>query len=142
MKKLLGIALLVALFAATSILVQNHTALAQDPARTAPPDPSTVKLVTVVQGFDRPLYLTGSGDGSNRLFVVEQGGKIWVVKDGKKSDTPFLDVSKLLSSDVFSGGYSERGLLGLAFPPDYKTSGVFYIDHTDVNGNSVISRYH
>ena len=136
MKKLFGIALLVLLFAATTIHAQDSS------ARTAPPDPSSVKLVPILQNFDRPLYLTGSGDGSNRLFVLEQGGKIWVVTDGKKSDVPFLDVSKLLSSDVFSGGYSERGLLGIAFAPDYKTSGIFYIDHTDVKGDSVIARYH
>jgi glucose/arabinose dehydrogenase len=100
-----------------------------------------VKLVPVIDGLNRPIYITGSGDGSNRLFVNEQGGKIWIIKDGEKSDTPFLDVSSLLSSDVFNGGYSERGLLGLAFSPDFKTNGIFFIDYTDVNGDTVIARY-
>jgi glucose/arabinose dehydrogenase len=135
MKKLLCLILMV-------VFLLTTTAYAQDSAPSAPPDPASVKLVTVVDGFDRPLYLTGAGDGSNRLFVVEQSGKIWIVKNGQKSDAPFLDVSKLLSAEVFSGGYSERGLLGLAFSPDYKSNGFFFIDYTDVNGNTVIARYH
>ncbi|MBI1259312.1 MAG: glucose dehydrogenase [Chloroflexi bacterium] len=111
-------------------------------ARTAPPDPAGVQLVPVVSGLNRPLYLTGAGDNSGRLFVVEQGGKIWILKDGQKSADPFLDVSSLLSRDVFSGGYSERGLLGLAFSPDFKNNGIFFIDYDDTNGNTVIARYH
>ncbi|MEO8393936.1 MAG: PQQ-dependent sugar dehydrogenase, partial [Chloroflexota bacterium] len=134
MKKLIGIALLVALFATTSIQ-------AQDTARTAPPDASSVKITSFVSGFDRPIYITGSGDGSNRLFINEQGGKIWIIKDGQKSAAPFLDVSKLLSGEVFSGNYSERGLLGLAFSPDYKSNGFFFINYSDVNGDTVIARY-
>ncbi len=135
MKKLAGLVLLVLIFAAASLQ-------AQDSARTSPPDPSGVKLTPVVTGLNRPLFLTNAGDGSGRLFAVEQGGKIWVIKDGQKLDTPFLDVSSLLSRDVFNGGYSERGLLGLAFAPDYASSGVFYINHTDGNGNTVVARYH
>ena len=143
MKRLIGIALLVALFAATSLQAQDSTAQAQDnAARSTPPDPAGVKLVPVVSGFDRPLYLTGAGDDSGRLFVLEQSGKIWIIKDGQKSAAPFLDVSSLLSRDVFNGSYSERGLLGLAFTPDFKSSGVFFIDYDDTNGNTVIARYH
>src|SRR5215216_5579035 len=97
-------------------------------AQDGAPDTSGVQLTQFASGFERPLYLTNSGDGSGRLFVVEQGGKIWVVENGQKSAEPFLDVSMLLSRDVFNGGYSERGLLGLAFAPDYESSGVFYIN--------------
>src|SRR5690606_139176 len=53
----------------------------------------------------------------------------------------FLDVSTLISPDVFSGGYTERGLLGLAFAPDYAESGRFFINYTDIGGDTVVARY-
>ena len=111
-------------------------------AQTAPPDSSQVQLVQIANGFDRPLYLTVAGDGSGRLFVVEQSGHIWIIKGGQKLPTPFLDVSGLISREVFGGGYSERGLLGLVFAPDYPTSGIFYIDYTDLKGTTNVVRYH
>ena len=111
-------------------------------AQTAPPDSSQVQLVQIATGFDRPLYLTVAGDGAGRLFVVEQSGHIWIIKDGQKLPTPFLDVSGLISHDVFGGGYTERGLLGLVFAPDYPTSGIFYIDYTDLKGTTNVVRYH
>ena len=104
-------------------------------------DTTKYQWVEVASGFDRPLLVTNAGDGTGRLFVVEQTGLIWVVQDGQTSDQPFLDISGLLSDDVFRGAYSERGLLGLAFHPDYKTNGTFFIDYTDTNGNSVVARY-
>jgi glucose/arabinose dehydrogenase len=104
-------------------------------------DTAQYQWVEVVSGLDNPLFVTHAGDGSGRLFALEQTGYIWVVQDGQLSDQPFLDVSSLLSDDVFRGGYSERGLLGLAFHPDYETNGIFFIDYTDTNGNSVVARY-
>ena len=88
--------------------------------------------------FSQPLYLTNPGDGSNRLFVVEQGGTIRVFEnDASTSNTTvFLDISDRL----VSGG--ERGLLGLAFHPDYESNGYFYVNYTaDNGGNTVISRF-
>lgn len=99
------------------------------------------ELESVASGFNRPLYLTHAGDGSGRLFVVEQGGVIWVLQDGQRLETPFLDVSDRISPEALGGGYSERGLLGLAFHPDYAENGVFFINYTDRNGTSVTSRY-
>ena len=89
----------------------------------------------VTSGLNQPLYLTHAGDGSGRLFVVEQTGAIRVVRDGTLQTMPFLDLSRSISS----GG--ERGLLGLAFAPDYERSGRFYVDYTDPDGNTVIARY-
>jgi glucose/arabinose dehydrogenase len=94
-----------------------------------------ISLTRVAEGFSSPLYVTNAGDDSGRLFVVEQTGKVRVVRDGKIVSGAFLDVSSLIST----GG--ERGLLGLAFAPDYKTSGRFYVDYTDANGNTVVARY-
>jgi glucose/arabinose dehydrogenase len=108
--------------------------------RDALPDTSQFRLVEVAGGFATPIYLTNAGDGSGRLFVVEQPGRIWIVKDGQKSAAPFLDISGLVSQDVL-GGYSERGLLGLAFHPDYEENGLFYVNYTDRNGDTHIVEY-
>jgi glucose/arabinose dehydrogenase len=69
------------------------------------------------------------------VFVVQQGGRIMVVRGGKKLAQPFLD----LSSKTNGGG--EQGLLSMAFAPDYAKSGLFYVDYTDDNGNSRIVEY-
>jgi glucose/arabinose dehydrogenase len=82
-----------------------------------------VKLVSVGT-FQDPLYITSPPRDTRRIMVVEQGGTIWVVKGGKRLGTPFLDIS----GRVTNGG--EQGLLGLAFAPDYATSGLFYVYYT------------
>jgi glucose/arabinose dehydrogenase len=122
------------LLSAAIILVFTYPAAAQV-------DTTKFQWVEVANGFDRPLLVTHAGDGTGRLFVLEQTGFVWVMQDGAVSDLPFLDISGLLSDDVFRGGYSERGLLGLAFHPDYENNGTFFIDYTDTNGHSVIARY-
>lgn len=94
-----------------------------------------VELVPVARGFEAPLALTHAGDGSGRLFVVEQGGLVKVVRDGSTSDGAYLDVRQ----QITSGG--ERGLLGLAFAPDYADSGVFYVNYTDRDGDTVVARF-
>ncbi len=94
----------------------------------------TLDLAVVARGFDDPVFVTHAGDGSGRLFVVEQGGGVYVVRDGEPAASPFLD----LSGEVSTGG--ERGLLGLAFAPDYERSGVLYVDYTDHAGDTVVAR--
>src|SRR4051794_5054620 len=79
--------------------------------------------------FSSPVYLTAPPADTHRLFVVEQAGRIRIVKDGRKLSAPFLDIS----SQVQSGG--ERGLLSMAFAPDYKSSGRFYVYFTDQSGD-------
>lgn len=86
-------------------------------------------------GFRSPLFLTNAGDGSGRLFVLEQGGRVRVIENGAVQKDPYLD----LSSKVSSGG--ERGLLGIAFSPDFRRDGKVYVDYTDMNGDTVIARY-
>ena len=90
----------------------------------------------VATGLSQPLYATGAGEGSGRIFVVEQGGRIRIVQDGRLLPQPFLDISSL----IVSGG--EQGLLGLAFHPDYAQNGRFFVDYTDTNGNTVVAEYH
>lgn len=96
----------------------------------------TVALTDRVDGFSRPVHIAGAGDGSNRLFVVEQGGRIRISDHGVVLPTPFLDIRDRISC------CGERGLLSVAFPPGYAAKGYFYVDYTDLNGNTVVARYH
>src|SRR5215831_5829733 len=94
-----------------------------------------LQLVSFSTGYSNPLDIENCGD--SRLFVVEKGGKIWICDStGKKSKNPFLDIT----SEVFSVG-SEQGLLGLAFSPNYKTDGFFYVNYIDKNQNTRIARF-
>jgi len=94
----------------------------------------TISLETFGTGFNSPVSIKNAGD--DRLFIVEQGGQIKILnKDGSVNAQPFLDIDNL----VLSGG--ERGLLGLAFHPNYINNGFFYINYTNNNGNTVIARY-
>ncbi|MET0625203.1 MAG: PQQ-dependent sugar dehydrogenase [Pyrinomonadaceae bacterium] len=95
----------------------------------------TLALGTPLGGFASPVGITHAGDGSNRLFVVEQGGSIRLVKNGVLQATPFLNISTRISA----GG--ERGLLGLAFPHDYARKGHFYVNYTNPAGDTVIARF-
>lgn len=94
------------------------------------PAPAAAAPVTLAQvgSFSAPLYVT-SPPGDPRLFVVEQGGTVRIIRDGTTLPTPFLDVT----SRITSGG--ERGLLSIAFPPDYARSGLFYAYFTNASGN-------
>ena len=94
-----------------------------------------IRLKTVANGLEQPLLVTNAGDGSGRLFVVEQVGRIRILRDGRLSSDPFLDVSEIITA----GG--EQGLLGLAFHPNYENNGRFYVDYTDANGNDVVAEY-
>jgi hypothetical protein len=91
-------------------------------------------LEPVVSGLASPVYLTAP-PGDARLFVVEQAGRIRVVRNGAVLPTPFLDIS----ARVLSGG--ERGLLSMAFDPRYATNGYFFVYFTDRNGDIAIERY-
>ena len=97
---------------------------------------STVVLTPVVSGLNAPVFVTSAKDGTGRLFVVEQGGRIRVIKDDVLLATPFLDISDKLAT----GG--ERGLLGLAFHPNYRTNGKFYVYFTRKgDGDIAIDEY-
>ena len=93
------------------------------------------KLKRVASGLELPVQITHAGDGSGRLFVVEQKGRIRIIKDGAVNDTPFLEISDKISYSV------EQGLLGIAFPPDYAAKQHFYISYTNVDGHTIISRH-
>ncbi len=95
-----------------------------------------IQLEKLIDGLTSPVFVTHAGDKSGRMFVVEKTGTIAILRDGKRVATPFLDVSSLITS---SG--SEQGLLGLAFQPDYTTSGRFFVYYTASNGDDTLARY-
>src|SRR4051794_33922257 len=92
-------------------------------------------LELVADGFDQPVQVVEPGDGSGRLFVVEQPGRIRIVDDGQVVPEPFLDITDRV------GCCGERGLLSLAFHPDYASNGYVFVDYTDRNGDTVVARY-
>jgi glucose/arabinose dehydrogenase len=95
----------------------------------------TLGFEPVATGLSLPLGLVHAGDGSARLFIVEQTGRIRIHDGTQLLSTPFLDVSSLITC------CGERGLLGLAFHPDYATNGLFYVHYTDTAGNTAVTRH-
>ena len=91
-------------------------------------------LEPALTGFRFPVFVGNAGDGSKRIFVVEQRGVVRVVQNGKLAARPFLDVSKLLGNDT-----GEQGLLGLAFHPKFKENGRVYIAYTDQDENDAVA---
>lgn len=100
------------------------------------PNPAGFEWRLVADGFRRPTDLVDVADGSGRLLVLEQPGVIRVIADGIRQEQPFLDLT-----DRVGANSSEQGLLGIALDPDYASNGIFYLNYTDLNGNTVISRF-
>jgi len=101
-----------------------------------PPPPPVVDTVVknpglqlVADSMISPLVISEPPDGSKRLFVADETGSIWIIgADGKKMANPFIDISSRMIT--LSASYDERGLLGMAFHPDFKTNGKFYLFYT------------
>ena len=87
-----------------------------------------MKLTPVATGISNPVNLKQPLGDSTRLFVLGQDGKIWIIKNGTLLPDPFLDISSITYGPV--GGGEERGLLGLAFHPDYLQNGRFFVYYT------------
>ena len=98
-----------------------------------------ISLTKQISGLSLPVHITHAGDGSGRLFIVEQPGRIRIVKNGVLLPTPFLDISITGANRVLSGG--EQGLLSVAFPPQFNVKGYFYVYYTNLNGDNVAARY-
>jgi glucose/arabinose dehydrogenase len=107
---------------------------------------ASFRLENVAEQVTSPVNMAHAGDGSGRLFIVEQPGRIRIVKDGKLSQQPFLDIT---SRTVRLGeNYSEMGLLGLAFHPDFKSNGRFFVYYSTpakkgggVDHQSILAEY-
>ncbi len=101
------------------------------------PDPDKYTWEEVAGGLTRPTGLVSPGDGSGRLFVLEQAGLIQIIQEGEVLPVPFLDLRERASTR----GSTVRGLLGMAFHPGYAQNGFFYVHYTQEGGDSVIARY-
>ena len=94
-----------------------------------------IRFTPYVTGLSQPLAMTQDPSQSNVQYVVQKTGQIRVIQNGSLLPTPFVDLSSIITTS------SEEGLLGLAFPPDYGSSGFAYVYYTDLSGNIQISRY-
>jgi glucose/arabinose dehydrogenase len=99
------------------------------------PAAAQLRSQVVASGLVQPLAFVQDPSNPTVQYIVEQGGRILVLQAGVLQTAPFLD----LSAATVAGG--EGGLLGLAFPPDYGSSGRFYVNFTNVNGDTVIARF-
>ncbi|MEZ4219335.1 MAG: PQQ-dependent sugar dehydrogenase [Polyangiaceae bacterium] len=101
-----------------------------------------LKLTQVATGYSTPLLVKSPDGESNRLFVVQKNGNILLIKNGAKVNTPFLNISARVTTNA-----NERGLLGLAFHPNYASNGRFYVHYSSGNaatapiGDTVISEF-
>ena len=99
--------------------------------------PSSLRLVRVASGLERPVVATQAQGEPKRVYVVEQPGRIRVVESGKLRAAPFLDIT----SRVESGG-NEQGLLGLAFSPTFAKDGFLYVNYSERgSGATIVARY-
>lgn len=105
----------------------------ETPIPSHPVDAITLAPI-IDESFVKPLYLTHAQD--DRLFVVEQAGIIHIIRDGARQEPPFLDIRSRIGSTQL-----EQGLLGLAFHPDYAETGVFFVNYTNLDGDTQISRF-
>ena len=112
-----------------------NPATAQDDPEGAPSGSPRLQLTEIAAGLQSPTAIVNAGDGSGRLFVLEQPGRIRVIEDGQLLTEPFLDIA----GEISAGG--EQGLLGLAFHPRYDENGRFFINYTDPAGDTVVAEY-
>lgn len=112
------------------------------------PRSESVSLTLVTEGLSSPLVLIESPDQSGRLFLVDQPGFIYILKDGQRLQQPFLDIRNKIVT--LQPGQDERGLLGLAFHPNFQSNGLFYVNYSapldagapsNWNHTSVIAQY-
>ncbi|MGH8032645.1 MAG: PQQ-dependent sugar dehydrogenase [Luteimonas sp.] len=116
----------------------------------AQPAPESVQVTAITSALSGPVGITHPGDGTQRLFVIQQGGAIRVVRNGALNTAAYLTVSTntqcretptsaLQATGFVNGG--EQGLLGLAFHPDFARNGQFFVNYTGAAGDTVIARY-
>ena len=110
------------------------------PAAVVAGVPLDVDLQHVATVADQVVYIANSGvPGDERLFLVRKRGIVQIVDDGSVVATPFLDIDSIVFNPGSSG--DERGLLSIAFHPDYGSNGFFYVNYIDNSGDTVIARY-
>jgi glucose/arabinose dehydrogenase len=119
---------------AAAAALRIEPAARQDVVAAAPADAHTA-LHLLVSGLTNPVFITSAGDGTGRYFIVEQTGRIKILKNGVVLPTPFLS----MPGSVSHGG--EQGLLGLAFHPSYETNRRLFVYFTNTSGDIVVREY-
>ena len=94
-----------------------------------------LRLVRVTADLEAPTHVASTPSEPNRVYIVDQPGRIYILEDGGLARRPFLDIVRL----VQSGG--EQGLLSMAFHPDYEENGLFYVNYTDLQGHTNVVEY-
>jgi glucose/arabinose dehydrogenase len=123
-----------ALAAAVAVLGFLAFELFSGPSASAGAEQASLRIVRIATA-DSPLQVVAPRSERGRVYIVEQGGKIIVLENGRIRDQPFLDIT----NQVVSGG--EQGLLGLAFHPRYAQNHLFYVNYTDKNGDTRVVEY-
>ncbi len=95
----------------------------------------SIALLPIATGLMNPVSITHAGDGSGRLFITLQRGKVIIIDGDQRLSRTFLDITERVSC------CGERGLLSIAFHPRYKSNGTFFVNYTDRNGDTIIARY-
>ncbi len=116
------------------VVAASFLATMATPVVGAPTD-ARIRLALSASGLSKPVFLVSARDGTGRLFIVEQTGRVRIYVNGAVLSTSFLSIG----SQVSKG--SEQGLLGLAFHPGYRTNRKLYVNFTDLNGDTVIREY-
>tara|TARA_B100002052_G_scaffold204206_1_gene186466 strand:- start:1 stop:1185 length:1185 start_codon:yes stop_codon:yes gene_type:complete len=101
--------------------------------------PAKINYSLFASGFKKAVFITGHPTNSSELYVVEQRGMVWKISNGEKNKEPFLDIRKKVHNPIFPG--DERGLLGLAFSPQFDTNRLIYINYINNNNETIISRF-
>jgi glucose/arabinose dehydrogenase len=121
---------------AAAATTQSTAATHAGPAAAAGAAGANLRLAQV-GSFEQPVYSTGAPDDASRLFVLQRRGQVMLLLNDRALSRPFLDIGDLVNAQ---GG--EQGLIGLAFPADYASSGLFYVDYTIANNNIRVVQYH
>ena len=95
--------------------------------------------IKIADGFSKPVYICQPPGDNERLFVLEQKGVVKMIKNGSKVRKPFADIRDRVHNPVIPG--DERGLLGLAFHPDYQSNGFVFMNYIDEDDHTIISRF-
>ncbi len=105
-----------------------------DPMPTQP-GPGAISLTSLTSNLAEPTSITHAGDGSGRLFVTQKGGELVIIQNGQVLGEPFLDLSDQVATN------SERGLLDVAFHPNYAENGRLFVHYSDLQGDTVVAEY-
>jgi len=123
-----------------SVMGVVSAALVMSAAQATRAGEAAIQAVQVASGLNKPLFVTAPPGDFDRVFIVEQRGRVRILSHGEVLRSPFLDIDSIVGGGL--SNVDERGLLGLAFDPDFANNGFFYVNYTNNFSDTVIARYH